>query len=132
MIGDSNLGQVAELQFRVVFAPEIGDCEFEVVDILQHPEQARQYQVLATPLLLRVDPQPSIRIVGNLINAAEVRLALQLPGDDGPEDGRDEETQLDYLAIEVADTNPAMRPRTLREQGDDCRDPGRGDPESPR
>jgi circadian clock protein KaiB len=38
----------------------------KVVDVSQHPEEAEQNQISATPTLLRVHPQPVHRIVGSL------------------------------------------------------------------
>lgn len=38
----------------------------KVIDISKHPEQAEIHQILATPTLLRVFPQPIRRIVGEL------------------------------------------------------------------
>jgi len=38
----------------------------KVIDILKHPEQAEQDQILATPTLLRVWPKPVRRIVGDM------------------------------------------------------------------
>ena len=87
VIGDSGLGQVAEMQFRLVIAPELPDCDLEVVDIVQQPDMARRYNVLATPLLVRVDAHPPVRLIGDLSNTTSVRQALQLPArnDDRPE-----------------------------------------------
>ena len=79
VIGDSGLGQVAEMQFRLVIAPEVPDCDFEVIDIVQRPEMARKYNVLATPLLVQTDANPPVRLIGDLSNMTSVRQALQLP-----------------------------------------------------
>ncbi|MDJ1175085.1 circadian clock KaiB family protein [Roseofilum capinflatum] len=38
----------------------------KVIDILKHPDRAEQDQVLATPTLLRVWPQPMRRVVGEI------------------------------------------------------------------
>ena len=38
----------------------------KVIDIIKHPQQAANHQITATPTLLRVSPQPTRRIVGQL------------------------------------------------------------------
>lgn len=51
----------------------------KVIDIFKHPDQAEANQILATPTLLRVWPQPVRRIVGNLNNAEQVLRVLAAP-----------------------------------------------------
>lgn len=48
----------------------------KVIDISQHPEEAEQYQVSATPTLVRVQPQPVRRIVGELEDLPRVLQAI--------------------------------------------------------
>ena len=38
----------------------------KVIDIAKHPEQAEIHQIIATPTLLRVYPEPTKRLVGEL------------------------------------------------------------------
>ena len=54
-------------------------CHLEVVDVLADPGSAEADRVLATPMLLRVEPQPRIRLIGTLKDPAVVLAALQLP-----------------------------------------------------
>ena len=56
-----------------------GDAELEVVDLRERPEVAEQERILATPLLVRVSPEPVRRIVGDLSDAERVRWSLGLP-----------------------------------------------------
>jgi circadian clock protein KaiB len=48
----------------------------KVIDIFKHPEQAEANQILATPTLVRVWPQPVRRIVGDLENIQRVLQVL--------------------------------------------------------
>lgn len=44
--------------------------ELEVIDVYQHPKQARDHQIVATPTLVRELPVPVRRFIGNLMNLA--------------------------------------------------------------
>lgn len=59
---------------------EVGDdLEVEVVDLRERPDVAEQERILATPLLVRVSPEPVRRIVGDLSDLERVRWTLGLP-----------------------------------------------------
>ncbi len=62
-----------------------GRFDLEVVDIYQQPELAARDQVVAAPTLLRIEPLPQRRIVGDLSQADRVRsgLGLLVPSDRG-------------------------------------------------
>jgi circadian clock protein KaiB len=53
---------------RVLERSHLQPYTLQVIDISKYPEQAERDQVTATPTLLRVQPQPTRRIVGNLEN----------------------------------------------------------------
>ena len=53
-------------------------CKLEIIDVLDDPRQAEQDQVLATPMLVRLDPPPVVRLIGGLWSADFVMEALQL------------------------------------------------------
>jgi len=52
--------------------------ELEIVDVLDHPQQALADGIVVTPTLLRVLPLPVLRVVGNLSDTSQVLLALAL------------------------------------------------------
>ncbi|HEV2812911.1 MAG TPA: circadian clock KaiB family protein [Solirubrobacteraceae bacterium] len=60
-----------------------GDAEFEVVDLRERPEVAERERIVATPLLVRLSPEPVRRIVGDLSDVDRVRWSLGLPDEDG-------------------------------------------------
>lgn len=51
----------------------------KVIDVFKHPEQAEVYQISATPTLLRVWPEPTRRLVGDLNNMEKVLQILAVP-----------------------------------------------------
>lgn len=56
-----------------------GLCSFRVIDILEEPEKASEFNVLATPLLIKVSPQPIKRyIFGEITNIEKFLEALEL------------------------------------------------------
>ena len=55
-----------------------GQCDLEVIDIYQQPELARAHQIVATPTLIKEQPAPARRFIGNLLNASGLLLELGL------------------------------------------------------
>lgn len=51
-------------------------CVFDVVDVLEHPDMAISDAVIATPTLMRLSPQPTSRLVGDLSDPARVMQGL--------------------------------------------------------
>ncbi len=55
------------------------DCQVEIIDVIQRPEEAESARILATPALVKESPAPPRRIVGDLTKIAEVLELLELP-----------------------------------------------------
>jgi circadian clock protein KaiB len=55
-----------------------GRYDFEVIDIYQHPELARQEQIIAAPTLIKRLPLPLRRLVGDLSDTTRVLMGLGL------------------------------------------------------
>jgi len=55
-----------------------GRYDLEVVDIYQHPEQAKPEQVVVTPTLVRKLPLPVRRLIGDLSDADRVLVGLDI------------------------------------------------------
>jgi circadian clock protein KaiB len=55
-----------------------GKFELQVIDLYQHPELAKEAQVVAAPTLVKRLPLPLRRLVGDLSNKCEVLLGLDL------------------------------------------------------
>ena len=55
-----------------------GRYDLEVVDVYEHPEATRELQVIATPTLVKILPEPLRRIIGDLSNTEKVLAGLNL------------------------------------------------------
>ena len=53
-----------------------GAYELEVIDVLKRPDEAATAEILATPTLIKVDPQPVRRLIGDLGDRAQILAAL--------------------------------------------------------
>ena len=63
---------------------QLGDtADVEVVDLRDRPDLAERERIVATPLLVRVAPEPVRRIVGDLSDLDRVRWSLGLPAVEG-------------------------------------------------
>jgi circadian clock protein KaiB len=55
-----------------------GRYDLEVVDIYQHPQLAKDEQIIAVPTLVKHLPAPLRRLIGNLSDVERVLLGLDL------------------------------------------------------
>ena len=55
------------------------DYAIKVIDPLEHPELARQHQILAVPTAIRTYPLPERRVIGDLSRPELVVAFLELP-----------------------------------------------------
>ncbi len=79
--GNSDLAARALANFdRIIRARLSGDCTLKTVDVLQEPRLARLNRVVATPLLVREEPAPIVKILGDLSHEAKVIAQLGLNG----------------------------------------------------
>lgn len=54
------------------------DYELDVVDVVEHPAEARAHHILATPTVERELPHPIRRIVGDLADIDKVLAGLEI------------------------------------------------------
>ncbi len=59
-----------------------GDYHLEIIDILEKPQVAEQERIIATPTLVKVLPEPSHRVIGDLSVTDKVLLGLDLVVED--------------------------------------------------
>lgn len=52
---------------------------FDLVSLLDSPEKALQYDIIAVPTLIRLKPEPVIRIVGDFTDPLQLMKALGIP-----------------------------------------------------
>lgn len=53
-----------------------GPVEYEVIDVLDNFQTALQYNILATPALVRVSPEPQLTILGNMSDTKRILRLL--------------------------------------------------------
>ncbi|MFO8113278.1 MAG: circadian clock KaiB family protein [Desulfosalsimonadaceae bacterium] len=53
-----------------------GPVEYEVIDVLDNFQTALQYNILATPALVRVHPAPPLTILGNMSDTKRILTLL--------------------------------------------------------
>ncbi len=56
-----------------------GSYEIDIVDVLDHPARAESERVIATPTVIRTEPLPRRRVIGDLSIAEQAAHALDLP-----------------------------------------------------
>jgi circadian clock protein KaiB len=72
----ANLRRVCEQRLN-------GRYDLEVIDIYQHPDAAKEYQIVAAPTLVKMLPVPLRRIIGDLANEQRILAGLDLIPLDG-------------------------------------------------
>jgi circadian clock protein KaiB len=55
-----------------------GRYDLEVVDVYENPDATRELQVIATPTLVKILPEPLRRIIGDLSDKEKVLAGLNL------------------------------------------------------
>ncbi len=55
-----------------------GKYKLEVIDLLRHPQLARNHEILALPTLVRNLPTPISKIIGDLSNTEKVLVSLNI------------------------------------------------------
>lgn len=74
---------------RICDGPLANRVDLETVDIYQQPHLAELHQVVAAPTLLRLEPLPQRRLIGDLSDEARVLRGLDLyPVSGGGRDDR--------------------------------------------
>ncbi len=68
---------LAEVQ-RMLDDRQDWDAEVDVIDVLEQPDVAARDRILSTPTLLRCEPPPNRRVIGDLSNAAELFAFLSV------------------------------------------------------
>ena len=68
----SNLKQIDRDHFD-------GRCQIEIVDVFAAPQRALADGILVTPTLLKLSPEPAVRIIGDL--SATERVIFSLGGE---------------------------------------------------
>ena len=83
VVGGTQLAERAIGTLRRLQAEHLAEASVEIVDLNDRPEAAEEEGILATPLLVRVSPEPVRRIVGDLSDVERVRWSLGFGSVDG-------------------------------------------------
>ena len=81
----SNLGLLCQAELN-------GLCDVEIIDILENPQLAEEEKILATPTLVKRNPAPVRKVIGDLSHRTRVLFGLGLEShvqDDGGGGGGD-------------------------------------------
>ncbi len=74
--GISASGQRTVDALRAMAAAErVDDLHIEITDVADHPAKADEARIVATPTVIRVAPEPRVRLVGDL-SPPEVRARV--------------------------------------------------------
>lgn len=77
--GDSVRSREARMELERICESRLrGDYELVVVDVESDPDRARTRGVDSTPTLIRLDPPPEVRILGDVGDEAALFAALGL------------------------------------------------------
>jgi circadian clock protein KaiB len=55
--------------------------EIEIIDTVERPDLAEEARILATPTVVRIEPLPRLRVIGDLSDHGRAAVVLGLPGD---------------------------------------------------
>jgi circadian clock protein KaiB len=56
----------------------VGRYHIEIIDLVQHPQRAREDEIIAVPTLVRQLPRPLRKIIGDLSDTRQVLVGLQI------------------------------------------------------
>lgn len=77
--GDSARSARAEANLRVLSDLALeGEAHLEICDVTQNPVRADDWGVMATPLVVRLDPKPQRRAVGDFSDLGQLAAAMEV------------------------------------------------------
>jgi circadian clock protein KaiB len=86
--GSTQRSTRAIANLRRVLESELPDrYDLEVVDVYENPEAAAEHQIIAAPTLIKLQPEPVQRMIGDLSDTDRVLRGLGLPAKGGLDDG---------------------------------------------
>jgi len=76
--GETNHSQLAITNLRSMCEEQLSEYKIKTVDVLDHPELAEQWQVMATPAVVKELPPPIRRVIGDLSDRERVLVGLAI------------------------------------------------------
>jgi len=74
--GQTSKSEIAIANIQHIFARLEIPLELIIVDVLEDPEVAEQFRILATPTLIKLSPLPVRRIIGDLSDERKLYSGL--------------------------------------------------------
>jgi circadian clock protein KaiB len=88
VVGRTARSLAAELNLRRMCDTRLGgDCDIEVIDLIDSPELAAEEHIMAAPMVVRLAPSPQVRAIGDLSDLDRAAEYLGFPAavDEPPE-----------------------------------------------
>ena len=83
VVGNSPSAKIALANLRRICEERLGNAyALQVVDVLENPEAAEEANIVATPTLIKRDPPPVRRIIGDLSATETVLRSLDIDDED--------------------------------------------------
>lgn len=76
IVGDSPRSAAALTNLEAIRKKHLPNAKVEVIDVWENPRRILTNNVFVTPMLVKVSPGPTCRIVGDLSDANKVLQAL--------------------------------------------------------
>lgn len=73
-VAPNSLRAIANI--RAICASDFADHVLEIVDLMIEPDRALADRVIVTPTLIKAWPLPEARLIGDLSDAAKLRMTL--------------------------------------------------------
>ena len=88
VVGQSarSLAAVANLR-RILETSMAGEFDLQIIDVLEQPDAAEDSNVMATPTLIKREPAPAWRLLGDLSATDVVRRRLGIEDTDDDKQG---------------------------------------------
>lgn len=89
VVGRTARSLAAESNLRLLCDTRLGgDYQLDVIDLVERPELAGQEGIMAAPLVIRLAPPPSVRVIGDLSELDRAAAHLGFPENvDPPPEG---------------------------------------------
>lgn len=79
LVGETPGSKKLVENLKVLFTEQFnGEYDFEVIDVIEHPQLAQGEKIFATPTLIKKVPPPIRRIIGDFCAKEKVLLGLDL------------------------------------------------------
>jgi len=56
-----------------------GRYTLDIVDVYQQPKLAKEEQIIATPTLIKLQPNPTQRLIGDMSDSSKIIAVLRIP-----------------------------------------------------